>query len=397
MENQKINYKLKIKEKNKRKINRNNRALNILISLMFIGFIAIVIIFNILKVDKTFSEEENRTLATMPNFSIKSFLSGYFTREYTKYVEDNFAGKKGFVSIKANLENLEGKTESNSIFIGKDGQLLEKFKEGSQEETTAKTSAINSFYERHRNLNTSFMLTPTATKILEESLPKYAPNDDELDYINNVFSGLNNNINTINPYEALIQNKNDYIFYKTDHHWTSKGAYIAYTAMCETLGLTPEPIDNFNVVNVTNSFHGSLSSKTGIKGKKSDSIDVYIPKESDFVVNYVNEQKKSTSLFDSEYLDKKDKYEVFTGGNHPLINIKTLGDPNKRLLIIKDSYANCFIPFLTSHYGEINVVDLRYYYDDLDKLIENREITDVLFLYNTNTFNSDDSILNIGN
>ena len=397
MENQKIDYKLKVKEKKKRKVKRNNRALNILTSLMFIGFISIVIIFNILKVDETFSEEENRTLATMPKFTIKSFLSGDFTKEYTNYVEDNFAGKKGFVSIKSNLEKLEGKDESNSIFIGKDGQLFEKFIEASQEETDAKIAAINSFYERYSNLNMSFILTPTATKVLEEKLPKYAPNDDELDYINKVFSGLNDNIITINPYEALNQNKDDYLFYKTDHHWTSKGAYIAYTVMCEKLGLTPKSIDDFDIVNVTNSFYGSLSSKIGTKGKVSDSIDVYIPKESDFVVNYVSEQIKSTSLFDSEYLDKKDKYYVFSGGNHALINIKTLGDPNKKLLIIKDSYANCFLPFLTSHYGEINVVDLRYYYDDLDKLIENKEITDVLFLYNSNTFNSDDSILNIEN
>lgn len=397
MENQKIDYKLKVKEKKKRKVKRNNRALNILTSLMFIGFISIVIIFNILKVDETFSEEENRTLATMPKFTIKSFLSGDFTKEYTNYVEDNFAGKKGFVRIKSNLEKLEGKDESNSIFIGKDGQLFEKFIEASQEETDAKIAAINSFYERYSNLNMSFILTPTATKVLEEKLPKYAPNDDELDYINKVFSGLNDNIITINPYEALNQNKDDYLFYKTDHHWTSKGAYIAYTVMCEKLGLTPKSIDDFDIVNVTNSFYGSLSSKIGTKGKVSDSIDVYIPKESDFVVNYVSEQIKSTSLFDSEYLDKKDKYCVFSGGNHALINIKTLGDPNKKLLIIKDSYANCFLPFLTSHYGEINVVDLRYYYDDLDKLIENKEITDVLFLYNSNTFNSDDSILNIEN
>lgn len=396
MENPPKKYKTKRNEINKRKIKKYNRALNVLMALIFICFITVIILFNVLKIDKTFSEEENRVLATMPKFTIKSFLSGDFVENYTKYVEDNFAGRKGLVSIKTNLENLSGKTEINSVFIGEDGQLFEKFEEGPEEETKAKIDTINSFSKKYKNLNISFMLTPTATKVLEDNLPKYAPNDDELSYINTVFSGLNSNINTINPYEALSENKDEYIFYKTDHHWTSKGAYIAYTVMCEKLGLTPNSIENLDVVTVTDSFYGSLSSKIGIQGKKADSIDIYIPKESDFIVTYVDEQKKSTSLFDNTYLDKKDKYNVFTGGNHPLINIKTLGDPNNKLLIIKDSYANCFLPFLTSHYGEINVVDLRYFYDDLNTLIENKEITDILFLYNANTFNSDDSILNIG-
>lgn len=126
-----------------------------------------------------------------------------------------------------------------------------------------------------------------------------------------------------------------------------------------------------------------------------DEVEVYYNPDEKIIVNYVTEQLKSTSLFHSAALDKKDKYEVFTGGNHALINIKTLGDPEKKLLIIKDSYANSFLPFLTSHYGEINVVDLRYYSDDLDKLIKDKEITDLMFLYNVNTFNEDDSILNI--
>lgn len=396
MENPKQYYKDYKKKVKTKRSKAYKRALNIIMALVFISFIGIVIVFNVLKKDQTFSEEENRTLAAMPEFTIKKFLTGEFIEEYTDYVEDNFAGRKGFINIKSNLEKLQGKKESNSVYIGEDGQLLEKFKEGTDEETNRKISAINSFYERHGNLNTSFMLVPTATKILEDRLPKYAPNDDELIYIDKVLSGLDDNIVKINPYDALYENRHDYLYYKTDHHWTSKGAYIAYKVMCEKLGLIPQPIKDFDVINVTDSFYGSLSSKIGRRDKNVDSIDIYVPKDSDIIVNYVEEQKKSTSIFDSEALEKKDKYEVFTGGNHPLINIKTLGDVNKKLLIIKDSYANCFLPFLTSHYGEINVVDLRYFYDDIDKLIENKEITDVLFLYNANTFNSDDSILNIG-
>ena len=121
-------------------------------ALIFICFITVIILFNVLKIDKTFSEEENRVLATMPKFTIKGFLSGDFVENYTKYVEDNFAGRKGFVSIKTNLEKLSGKTEINSVFIGEDGQLFEKFEEGPEEETKAKIDAINSFSEKYKNL-----------------------------------------------------------------------------------------------------------------------------------------------------------------------------------------------------------------------------------------------------
>lgn len=128
MENPPKKYKTKRNEINKRKIKKYNRALNVLMALIFICFITVIILFNVLKIDKTFSEEENRVLATMPKFTIKSFLSGDFVENYTKYVEDNFAGRKGFVSIKTNLEKLSGKTEINSVFIGEDGQLFKSLK-----------------------------------------------------------------------------------------------------------------------------------------------------------------------------------------------------------------------------------------------------------------------------
>ncbi|CAH0438788.1 Conserved hypothetical protein [Clostridium neonatale] len=166
--------------------------------------------------------------------------------------------------------------------------------------------------------------------------------------------------------------------------------------MCKQLGIKYLTEDKFDVEDVTNDFYGSLYYKMGTGIGKPDTIKIYAPKyENNIVVNYVNEEKKVASLYNNSKLDGKEKYEVFTDGNHPLINIRTDGDYKKKLLVIKDSYANSFIPFLTTHYGEIDVVDLRYYVDNLDYLIENDGITDVLFLFNVNTFDEDNSILNI--
>lgn len=381
--------------KKEKKILFYNKIIDRFLMVFFIFAIFLIMIINILTKDKSFSEIENRTLTTMPKFTISSFMNGDFSEDFSSYINDNFAGRNGFLSIKTSFEKLLGKTKINSVYLGKKNYLIQSFTEASEEETSAKINAINSFFNEHSNLNTNIMLVPTATKVLEEYLPPFSVNDDELALIDKVFSQLNENIIKINPYNALYENKDNYVYYKTDHHWTSNGAYIAYTEFCKALGLTAKSKDEFDIVNVTDKFYGSLSSKIGVLGNTSDSIELYVPKYSPMVVNYISEQFKSSTLFKSEALNTKDKYEVFTGGNHPLINIKSTGDPSKKLLLIKDSYANCFLPFLTSHYGEIFVVDLRYYYDNINTLIENNSITDLLFLFNANTFNSDDSILNI--
>lgn len=381
--------------KKEKKILFYNKIIDRFLMVFFIFAIFLIMIINILTKDKSFSEIENRTLTTMPKFTISSFMNGDFSEDFSSYINDNFAGRNGFLSIKTSFEKLLGKTKINSVYLGKKNYLIQSFTEASEEETSAKINAINSFFNEHSNLNTNIMLVPTATKVLEEYLPPFSVNDDELALIDKVFSQLNESIIKINPYNALYENKDNYVYYKTDHHWTSNGAYIAYTEFCKALGLTAKSKDEFDIVNVTDKFYGSLSSKIGVLGNTSDSIELYVPKYSPMVVNYISEQFKSSTLFKSEALNTKDKYEVFTGGNHPLINIKSTGDPSKKLLLIKDSYANCFLPFLTSHYGEIFVVDLRYYYDNINTLIENNSITDLLFLFNANTFNSDDSILNI--
>lgn len=389
-------YNIKLKNK-KKKIKRFHAKYNIIMALVFLIFIFGSTIFNIIKSDKEFSAEENRNLSKKPKFTFESFINGDFSKEYTDYLSDQFIGRSSFVAIKGKFDNLQGKSSINNVYIGKDDQLLEKFTEASEDVTKEKINAINNFFKENNDLKTSFMLVPTASKVLEEKLPKYAPMDDELKYMDKIQKGIDSNIKFINPYKDLHNNKDEYIFYRTDHHWTSKGAYISYLAMAKELELEPKKEEDFTIETVSDSFYGSLSSKIGVMSGKSDEVEIYNPKDDKIVVNYEAEQKKATTFFNSEALDKKDKYEVFTGGNHAVINIKTLGDPEKKLLIIKDSYANSFIPFLTSHYGEINVVDLRYYTDDLQKLIKAKEITDVMFLYNVNTFNTDDSILNLTN
>lgn len=375
---------------------KNNKKYKHLLSFSFILFILIMFVINIFKGEKEFSEEENRNLSKKPELTFNSFINGDYTEKFESYISDQLPGRRLFVSAKFKIDMLLGKSEVNDVFIGKENQLMEDFHESSNEQTDDKLLAINEFHKLHEDTNVSFMLIPTAAEILKDKLPRNAPVDSELEFMNYVQGKLNSNIKFISPYNAFVENKDQYLYYRTDHHWTSKGAYIAYVEFCKAVGIEPKNEEEFNIQLVANDFYGSLTSKIGQRSGEGDNINIYIPKEnSEVVVNYVSEQRRSSSLYNSASLDEKDKYQVFTSGNHPHINIKSLGDPKKKLLLIKDSYANSFLPFLTAHYGEIDVIDLRYYMDDINKLMEEKGITDILFLYNVNTFNSDNSILNI--
>ena len=141
---------------------------------------------------------------------------------------------------------------------------------------------------------------------------------------------------------------------------------------------------------VSDSFQGTLAARSGYR-VPDDTIEVYWPdQEEELVVTYVQEQTKSASLYAAEKLKTRDKYGMFLNGNHPLTEIRTMASTGRKLLLIKDSYANCFVPFLTGDFEEVVLVDPRYYYDSAEKLMKQYGFTDVLFLYNLNTFLEDD-------
>jgi len=364
--------------------------------LLFLFFIFGVMILNVIVPDKKFSAQENRNLKSKPKFSVDNLLYNKFTSKYETYIADQFILRNFWINVKSRSEIISGKKENNDVYLGKDKYLIAKFKKPDEESFDEKLKAVNDFSNENKKVTKYIMLVPNKIKVLEDKLPKYAPVENQLEYINKFYSGLDKSVKTINVYDTLNKNKNKYLYYKNDHHWTTQGAYYAYLEFCKSSGLTPKDANDYDIKKVSNKFYGTLYSKAGVTNVDSDIINVYSPKKhEDLLVNYVEEKKKSSSLYNSSSLNTKDKYSTFLDGNHPLIKISTMSDSSKKLLVIKDSYANCFIPFLTSHFNDIIVVDLRYYSDDIPTLIKDYNITDVLMLYNTNTFFEDESILNI--
>lgn len=380
----------------KKKISyKKKRTYNILISIFFIVFIEGIFIINLFKSDTDVSVMENRTLTHKPRFDIDNLIEGRYTKKYESYKNDQFIYREKFINIKSSIDSLIMKKDNNNVYKGEDGYLFEGFEKPNEENEKNNIEAINSFMEKHSDINTTFMLIPISSTVLKEKLPKNAPILDEKIYVDEFEKSLDSRINFIYPYDTMRFHKKEYIYYKTDHHWTTLGAYYAYEELCEKLELDKKNLDDYTKVLATDEFYGTLYSKGLFKVKKGDDVYVYINEDEkdESIITYTEEKKKSASFYNTNKLKEKNKYDLFLDGNHPLVEIENVNVNNdKKLLMIKDSYANSFVEFLTPFFSEIVMLDPRYYYDDIEELISEKEFTDIIYLYNSNTFFQDNSL-----
>ncbi len=345
-------------------------------------------IFHIALKDKDFSFIENRPLKTFPKFSYENLISGEFNNDISSYIDDHFPLRDDFISIRSLFEILIGRRDINGVYISKNNYLIEVFKDIDIDITKKNISLINNLSDDY---NITLMLIPTSSEVLSHLLPSYALRVDEKKYLNYVKTLLNPNVKFINPLEPLFDRKDDYIYYKTDHHYTTLGAYICYLKYLKENGLD-SPL-NMTPKKVTDDFLGSLFSKVNLKGHESDSIYIYESKNKNpLVVNYMN--KKTNSLYEFSHLkNKRDGYNIFLDNNHPLIKITTSINNNKSICILKDSFCNSFIPFLVDHFNEIHVIDLRFFQKNIISYLVENNLKDILVYYNTKNFSLDKNLI----
>ena len=375
--------------------NRKRRGhIESLIGKIFILSLFLVLIVNLLLPDKEQSEEENRVLETLPAPSLTSVLNGDFMEQWESYMSDQFAGRNLWRSLKVGLDRLGGSRMENGVYIGRDGQLLEDIAVPDNELFTANINAVKSFANTYSDIPATVMLIPDAACILSDSLPAFASVEDQRQMFSMVERGLGDSVKWVDAYSILNKHKAEKLYYKTDHHWTTQGAFYVFQEAAASLGIEEDVSDDYVSYTVTDSFNGVLASKSGVGLDEKEQIDIYVPTEGDddVVVNYVDEGKKRTSLYDSSKLETRDKYGVFFGGNTSVMDIRTVSTSQKRLLVVKDSFADCFIPFLTPYYREIVVVDPRYYSGTMTDIMDTYRITDILILYSGNTFMTDNNI-----
>lgn len=365
-----------------------------ILGLAFAVIIGVVFVANLIVPDKVFSEEENRILQQQPEFSMSSYFEGRYEKKAESYTDDQFILRNQFIRLKTAFDLTMGKDYSNGVYKASDNYLIEEIHKPETKYKEATLSGLNKFREKYPSMKTYFLLAPNAGYILKDKLPagvKMPDQGKDIDRFYDEISELGYIPVNVNDALKKASEKQD-VYYRTDHHWTTDGAYTAYKEAVEVMGL----LDNaeFKSYTVKDDFRGTLASKSGFVNGKNDAIKLYLP-EGEYensVIYYSDTKKKTTEFYELKNLEIKDAYSVFGGSNHPVYTISTPVATTRKLLLFKDSYANSMIPFLSQNFREIVVVDPRYYFGNIDNIIQAEGITDALFLYNANTFFGDNSL-----
>ena len=363
-------------------------------TLIFLLFIGAFFVINLIAPDKEFSEQENRYLQTAPKFTFERLFNKEFTSEFESYTTDQFVLRDEWITLKAASELALGKQENNGVSYGKDQTLIEAFDAPEQSVLDNNMSYVNSLVE-NTDANVYFALIPGKSEIWSDMLPNLTPNDSEAELIDYCY-GLSN-ANNVDVLGALREHADEYIYYRTDHHWTSLGAYYGFTALGEAMGLDVPTLDSCTDRHtVSASFYGTTWSSSGFSWVCPDSMEVFVnAPEGLKITSYPQGSPVEGQLYDESYLSVKDKYSMFMGGNCPLHEIVT-GNEGPSLLIIRDSYTDSLIPFLLDDFSEIHVLDLRYYRMSVADYIAEHDFDNVLVAYSVDTFSTDTNLFLLG-
>lgn len=407
-------------------IRRLRRRAEVLTVGIITAFILCFSVWCLVAPKQTFSENENRALASWPVYSFAALKDGSYMSGIQTYLSDHFPLRDPFMTLKTKYEMLTGREEINDIYLAKDGYYIEAYKTPKQQKKIiTQFQKLQDAITTGAKENVRVMLVPTAISTYNAKLPGSAPDRGvlrQVDTMNEIYAALPN-MQKVDAWSALqtaaaqentdrplasgnadgaqpVANAGDAdrdtstadgLYYHTDHHWTTHGAYVGYQAYCSAAGLSPIPEADFQKTCVTTDFHGTIFSKLHDSTVPGDAITLYEYPANQLTVSYPDTGEVTDTLYNRDYLAQKDKYSMFLNNLHPLVEITNASaDSDRQLVLIKDSYANSMVPFLVHHYQKIYVFDTRYYRFGPSSFInEHPEVTDVLLLYNMNTIDTD--------
>ena len=361
------------------------------LSFAFLLIIGAFALASFLLPDRDFSQRENRNLADYPTWSWQDFRSGRFTSDFDEYLADQFPLRDAFMDIKISSDHVLQKKENENIYFGKDGFLLERCDAPGQI-FQDNISYIQAFAEA--NPYEVFVLpVPTSTAVYADKLPFFAPSADQGQSLRMIQNTLTDDATVISTLDALVSQKDQYLYFRLDHHWTQQGAYVAYQQLAPFLGYIPLSPASFSPTLLTDQFRGSYYAKSGYFPLEPDSIYSLEPIEPyTSWVEFTDDGTTLLGFLSPTWLEKGDPYSVFLDGNHASMIIHTDLPANVdcgKLLVVKDSYAHALLPLLANHFGEIHVLDLRYFRQDVSSYMADHEIPRLFIVAGLQNLNTD--------
>ena len=358
---------------------------NKIITAFFCLLLAVSTLAGLLLPDRYYSEREKRTLTQKPKFTVADFISGEFSNELEKYLTDQVPLRDSWVTMKTYMELAVGKRESGGVYICKDKYLMDKFTSYSKKQLAANAAALADLQEMlaAEGISMNTILVPMAAQMLTDKLPAYAP---VADYAAILQVLADAGVDTTDVFSVLATHSSENIYYRTDHHWTSLGAYYAY---CAWRGIEPTA-DEWTQEVLCDNFYGTTWNKVPLPSVPAEEIAAWYKHEYR-AVSYNGGEYETNSIYERKYLDGSDQYAVFLNSNQAQTAIEGSGKSGK-LLLIKDSYGNTFAQFPVEDYAEVHVIDLRFFRSDVVEYAKENGITDTLVLYGTQNFVKDTNI-----
>lgn len=395
------------------------------ITVLFCAFIGVFAVLHWALPDREFSQNENRSLEQLPTPvfyrdgelfepAVKkgeaSFFNGDFMSKFETYFTDQFPARDWFISVKAAAEVALGKTENNDVFYGGGDTLYARVPAPEEGEVDERVGYVDALAEHLEPLGVPvyFSLVPNKLNTIGAAgnlkdplvLRPFRQGEPLALSVNYLGEDLweraaRTKARWVDLMPVFRERVREPLFYRTDHHWTSLGAYYAYAELMEAMGQTPVSLDQLTKTTVTEDFYGTTWSSVGAGWIKPDSIDTYVSEEGVTVTVEKGYGPEETTMYHPEQLEVKDKYAYFMGGNQPLYVLKKEnGGP--KVLVIRDSYSDSLAPFLTLNCSEVHLFDPRYNRSPIPAYVEANGIDRVIVLYSMANFVTDNNLFLLG-
>ncbi|MFD0711532.1 DHHW family protein [Paenibacillus sp. GCM10027626] len=235
------------------------------------------------------------------------------------------------------------------------------------------------------SVNVYSMLVPTSADFVNYE-QSGATSDSQKNALAHIQQKLDKKVNVVDVYGTLAEHQKEYVYFRTDHHWTALGAYYSYVKLMENMGMQPVALSEYEEGKIEQ-FLGTMYKTTKSETLKQhpDTISYYMPKDDySFEIRTTTGKMVKRNLVDPKYAQPEQGfYGVFLGGDAPMGEVTTSNKNGKSIVVIKDSYGNAFIPFLVPHYEKVFFIDPRSFAGSISQFVKERQITDVLFLNNS--------------